>query len=729
MSKATRRAFPILLTVSWLFLGCAPEDPVLEARKLMSAGDYEGSVAALQALLDERPDDPELNYLYGVTVSSQGQPTLATWALLKAMEHPDWLVRAGMAFASGSLQTQQHDAALDAMNRVLEQEPENIEALLLRARVNYESRRGYEESLADAERVLELDPDSRDGVIWKAVNLLQLERVDEAEEIINSVEQLYAEADAPLNQTLFFCAGRAAFAAAKGEMEVADERFQECLALDPTHPAVIEEAVKFYEATGDRDRILEIFEAAHEADDGTKGFRSALAGAYLERGRREAAEALLLEGTESENAFQAINSWMDLAEMYTRREAYGEAASAVKQAIDRVRESGRRVEPLLLFNYADMLLLSERYDEARAAIADSTVPHFKTYIEGRALLEEGQPEAALEQLNATLALWPNNAASRYYAALASEAVGDFNGAIEGYRYAIRAGPDATDARLRLGQLHAAAGDYERANTALAAGMAQTALANDLRLEGLRIVGLTLSGDDIRRRLRALRGKPIAIPGLVHVARGLHERAGAEAALSLIESTGPDLTRPAYASVLRDVVGYLGELDRHDEAVDRAAAAVAAREDFAPVHEAHGRALLGAGSPDAKAAFERANELLPENARVLEGLGQVAAREGDVEGALAYFGRAAAADDLWEVPSRSAAELLIEKGRSQEAEAHLAELVERDPYDPWAPSQLATLLLDRGAQQGRALALAKRAAYCGGGEDAAALLARAQQAAG
>lgn len=696
---------------------------------MMGAGDYEGSVAALQELLKERPDDPEINYLYGVTVSSQGSPTLATWAFLKAMEHPDWLVRAGTAFAHGALQTQQHDAALEALGKVIEAEPENIDALLLRARVNFESRRGYEEALADADRVLEIDPDSRDAIIWRAVSLLHLERIDEAEEIIDTIEQLYAEADAPVHQTLFFCAGRAAFAAAKGEAELADERFKECLALDATHRQVVEEAIKFYESQENHERVLEVYEAAHEADQTGSLYRSALAGAYLARGRRDDAEALLLEGTEAEAVSAGVNAWMDLAELYTAREDYAEAASAVGQAIARVKQAGRQPESLLVFNHADMLLLADRPDEARAAIKDSPVAHFRSYIEGRALLMKGDAKGAIEQLDFTLARWPNNAASRYYYAVASEEIGDFASAIEGYRYAIRAGPEATDARLRLGQLHAAAGDFDRANTALAAASGRGEVDQALRLEGLRVLGMSSSGEEIRRRLRALRGKPIAVPALVAVSEGVEVRAGAEAALGLIDGAVPDLTHPSFANVLRAAVDYLAKLDRHDEAVDRAAAAVAAYPGFGPFHEAHGRALLRSGSDQAKQAFERADELLPNQSRTLEGLGQVAAREGDVDAALAFFARASEVDPIWALPDRSAAELLLAEGRTSEAEERLVEVIERDPYDPWAPLQLSTLLLERGGQEARALALAKRAAYCGGGDEADALVARAGGAAG
>jgi tetratricopeptide (TPR) repeat protein len=369
-----------------------------------------------------------------------------------------------------------------------------------------------------------------------------------------------------------------------------------------------------------------------------------------------------------------------------------------------------------------MLLLAERFADANAVAQTIAVPQFRNYIEARVLLENGDPLAALEKFEVVLANWPNNAASRYYAAIASEEVGDFPAAIESYRYAIRAGPESTDARLRLARLHRAAGDYERANAALAAGSGHLDVQRELRIEGMRIVGRFGSGEEIRQRLAQHRGKPTSADAYVAVAAGLYDRSGAETAQALLE--GLDLTRPASAALLRASVGYLGELGRHDEALELAAAALAQNPDFGLFHEIQGRALSAAGREGAQAAFERAVQRSPQNAQVLEGLGQAAADAGNADTALGLYARAAVSDTEWARPDRAAAELLLSLDRDTEAEERLEAVLERDPYGPWAASRLAELLLARGADPQRSLALARRAVYCGGGEEAEALLARA-----
>ena len=73
-------------------LACACGDaPSIESlRSLHEVGDYAGALAPARVLLDENPDDPELNFLYGVSLSRTGEPSLSIWSFRKAMEDPEW---------------------------------------------------------------------------------------------------------------------------------------------------------------------------------------------------------------------------------------------------------------------------------------------------------------------------------------------------------------------------------------------------------------------------------------------------------------------------------------------------------------------------------------------------------------------------------------------------------------------------------------------------------------
>ena len=98
--------------------------------------------------------------------------------------------------------------------------------------------------------------------------------------------------------------------------------------------------------------------------------------------------------------------------------------------MDRLEAAGQPIAPLLVFNHADMLLLAERYAEADAVAQSIALPQFRSYVEARVLLGNGDPQGALDKFDVSLASWPDSAATRYYAAIASEELGDFAGAIE-----------------------------------------------------------------------------------------------------------------------------------------------------------------------------------------------------------------------------------------------------------------------------------------------------------
>jgi len=161
------------------FLGCGRGDVLEEVRANQAAGRYQETVEPLRALLAEDRDAPEVNYRYGLALTMLGQPSLAEWSLRKAMKDPEWRVPAANQLAQGALVSQNFDTALEAINIVVEAEPENIEALMMRANTLAHSKLDYVQALADADRMLELDPDFLEAYEPKVLSLIGLERFDE----------------------------------------------------------------------------------------------------------------------------------------------------------------------------------------------------------------------------------------------------------------------------------------------------------------------------------------------------------------------------------------------------------------------------------------------------------------------------------------------------------------------------------------------------------------------
>jgi tetratricopeptide (TPR) repeat protein len=704
MSAEPRRRRAALLSAGLALLvltACQRADPLDEVRQLHAAGRPAASLEPLRALLEERPDDPEVLYLYGVALEAAGRPSL--WALEKAMLHPDWLVPAGLRRASSALRLGSHDAAVAAATRVLEAEPDNLAALVLRARARVESRRAYEEGLEDAERVLEQEPDSLDALVSKTVALLGLERAEEAEEAIEQLEERFREADLGPELTARYCVARVEFAKERGDLALAEERLDRCLAEHPAATIGVSEAVDFFDSLGRPDRSIEVLQQALAEAPETIEFRTGLAQRLQQVGREEEAEALLVEASEAEVPAQAMLGWVALAEYRIAAGRYEEGATALEQAVA-IGE-----DPELLFLYAETLISAGRFDDALVVAERIGLPVYAALLRGRVLHGQGKPAQALAAFDEGLTLWPNNAVARYYAARAAEDAGDFDRAVEEYRYALRSDPNAADTRWRLAKLLLAEGALEPAFNALMHAWSREPGGPELELMAIGIAA-RMGGRPgfLQSRLRSLRN-PAALRARALAAgvRGLGERRGADAAFQLVAAEAVDLHRPVNLPVLEALAALLLAEERAEQALEGADAAVEAHPEFAPFHALRGAALVALGrTEEARAAYERSLQQMPSEARALAGLARLARDAGDGEAALAGF-QAAAAADPEDVASRlAAAELLLAADRTEEARPLLEQALAREPYDPAVLRPLARLELaaDPDSARGRALAL-------------------------
>jgi predicted Zn-dependent protease len=585
-----------------------------------------------------------------------------------------------------------------------------------------DSRRDYEGALADAERALELDPGNVDALVPRTVALLGLGRIEEAAVALGELERRFEEADLGLDSTARYCAAQAIFAKEKGDAELAERLFGECLERFPTSFLVVDAAIDFYDEQRRSEPAVEVLRKALDEAPFASGYRRSLAARLRAAGETQEAEAILLEGTELENPAAAVLSWVDLSDHYLALEDYAAAASALERAM----EIGQEPTPQLRFAYADALVMAGRYEPALEVARGMESPAHRDLVHGRVLLAQGRPAEALERLSAGLRLWPNNAVARYYAALAAEGIGDFDRAIAEYRYSIRADLAATDARLRLVRLHEAEGAHALALAAARHRTAREPERVDLETElvALRVAARLGRLSEMRGSLTRLAGQPgVWGRAVAALAEGTRARLGpAVAAQRVRETERLDLADPRNAEALRALVVDLSAAGDADAALRYAEAGLAAHPDAAVFHEIRGLALEQRGAPpeEVHAAYARALELDPEDAQALAGLARLAA---DSEAALALYTRAAAADPKDPALQRASAELLVSLGRRAEAEERLAELLQDHPYQAGAAARLAELRLEREAETDRTLELARRAVRFGGGPEAYELLAR------
>jgi tetratricopeptide (TPR) repeat protein len=716
-----RRAFArraALLTCAGLVLSaCDPGYPAAEARALLKAGRLEQAIELLRVELEARPGDPYLYKLYGSALLADGKPSLATWPLRRAAQDPELAVEAGLLLARALLSGGGESDAVRVAGEVLALEPQNADALALRAQARLRAL-DEEGALEDIGRLLELghgtDPSDLSLLRAKLEAELRLERADAAEQTIGLLFARSAEGkDLPADYAARLCALEAVFTDEKGDVALAEERHERCADEYPTKYIVVQEAVNFFDAQRRFARGTEILERAAEEAPQDLQIRIQLASRLRDLERPDDAERVLRELAEQ---LDGPLAWTALADHFVELEDLAGAAGALERAVQaqtsRSLDAGgfEDVSDEGLFAYGDILVQIGDHERVQQLIQAIEEPSYVHFLEGRMRLERGDYAGAAEAYQAGLRLWPSNPGARYLAGQAAQQLGDFDRAISHYREALRAGASRTPAGLALARIQLAQGNV--------AG-AYDALVYHLRSRPKESAALRLFADvagqlDRDSEAAAARARLLKLPGqagaaVADAARDRLRDESPQAALEVIEASGLDLSDPLHAEALRAWAEILSREGRDAEALARIDAALARHPEAAALHAVRGSALRRAGrGEEARAALRRALELDAAHVPALVALAELRAAAGDVDGALALYDRATAADPEDAAPAYAAAALQLERSEVRDATERLADLLRAHPWHGEAAYQLARLALERGETDDRALDYAARA---------------------
>jgi len=724
---ALRRAhLPACLALALLAtLACSGGDPRAEIRAQQEAGRHRATIEPLRALLAEQPRDPELSFLYGRALVASGQPSLATWSLRQAMEDPEWRMKAGLQLAYAGLLTHDFNEVVHVTTELHEFDPADVWPLLYRAQAHAHWKKQPEAALEDAERVLEMDPDLLEAYEPKILALLALQRTDEAREALSVAGRRLVELDADESMLAWHCATTATMQQEAGALDEARATWADCLREHPAVPYVVKQAVGFYDALDEFERSLEVLETAHAAEPERRTFRVSLAERLLGQGKAAEGEALLREATQAEDPLLAAGAWSDMA---TYQHALGEhsaAADSLARAIELVADVHGSI-PQLQFQYADALLMGGRLEEAARAAAELEVAAQRELILGRIAQERGRPEEALAHFDEALRLWPDNPFARYYAALAAEGVGDFERALEEYRYSIRVQVGATDARTRAAKLLIAQGQPLIAYQILFVDVANMPLEPEGQMLSFYLMARVANPRQVQQALVELAQRDRARLGeaLSRAARGAAETAGPGGALDLIEGApGLDLASPRDFEALRTWVELGHQAGQGPRVGETVEAAVAEEPGFAGFHEVLGlhRELSG-DRAGAETAYRRAVELEPRNVGALEGLGRLALPVDPAVAARA-FERALRVEPESLDATLGLSAALQARGQPEAAAERLDEGLELHPWSAPLAIARAELDLERGIASEGTLERARRAVHVGGGLQALELVGR------
>ena len=726
-----RRASFSLLLVGLLGLSCAEPDPLDEVLALHSAGRYRESIEPLRQMLDENPDDPELNYRYGVALWATRQDTLATWAFRKAMEDPDWLLAAGGQLAVSALANADYNVAIEVASEVLAAHPDNADLVNLRARAHAHWRNDPEAALRDAEEAMRLDPDKVEAMEPKILALLQLGKREEASAALDELGEWIEAIESPEQTRAWHCATSAIFVEENGDVARAREIWGDCLERFPGSSEVVWTAARFYDERGERDATIEVLRGGVEAEPLAVAYRVTLADHLRLGGQADEGEQVLLELAESEDDALAVEGGMALCTYRQNLGEYASAADAYEAAMRRAKDSGPP-PPAMVFGYADALVLAGRLDRA-LEVADEqlTVRAHKHAIRARVHQERGEYAAALDEFDEAFRLWPDNPWARYYAALAAEQLGQFHRAVEEYRTSIRIDAGATDSRTRLASLLLTENRVRAASQVLRP-IAKKPLDRVGMLLALRVAGLQGDIDGIEQKFKTLaQHYPDSLAaGVAAAVDGVATVAGPETGLELMRvAESIDLDDPDDAGALVLLVRLHQQAGQGEALPAELASALAARPDAAVFQEILGLHWELAGRGDrARAAYEQALELQPGQGGALLGLARLAL-PSDPERALELYEAAGAAGVNDPEARLGAAQAFAALGRHDEAAQQYEAQLRATPTNASAAAMAAQHDVERDAVSQRTLERALRAVRAGGGPDALELVSRVHAALG
>lgn len=708
--------FPLAVCLfASLFAAACGQDVASRLEKvsvLQNEGKFQESIEPLREILKSVPDHPEANHLLGVALIQTRQPGLAVWPLEKALLDPQHTVVSGNTLASVYLETQNFNEALRVVDLVLEKDPKNVIALFTRARTNLLATQ-YDEALADANRTLEVAPNHYAAHLIKGEALFFLKRLADAEATFQQARNLSKTYPEP-GPALGWIELAKFYDLSKNEAALKRE-VEAMLAAHPTEIAVLNFASKYFDWTQRTEEMNRLWETALQSKPDQAALRLAFAKRLHEQNKFDEAQAVYTEAAEKLNSAE---TWFRLAEFHKMR---GQGALAV-QAMNRGVELVPTKSPELLFEQANIYIDAQDFKDARAIIQNIDSALYRNLLEGRILLLEGNPQAALEKFDQGVREWPNNAAARFLAGKAAFELGQYERAASELRESYRAEPGKTDAAAVLAELHFLQGDYKTAiefanyhlkNRDLKKPRPKDQDAIWILVRAFATLGSIEQAEKIMKEHEAYFTDRVRTTlEKVSLARLKAQKAGEsqpKAAIRAIENAKFELLSVEEEPLLTAYVENLLIAGQSDLALEKINRAIAARPNSSALYDLQGRALGNSHQIEAaQASFEKAIALDKKFARPLEGLGTLAIQRNQYDRAFELFKKAAELDPRHADYLYRQAQLQLLKNERKEAMTLLRDVVRRDLTHAAARNDLAWLLADSGSELDVAVKLAKEA---------------------
>jgi Tfp pilus assembly protein PilF len=459
-----RRHLAILTALTLFSLACGPS-PEQAARRHYDRGTeysrqgrYAEAIIEFRNALQESPRDGEAYYALADAYAASGEPEFAGKNFELAAEFlPD---RTDVQLRVGALLLNdgRWDRARLRADHVLQRDPENVDALLLKATA-LAGLRQLDQAISDVEEALRSQPD--ESRLQTHLGNLQLAKgqPQEAEATLRRALELNPKAVAA-----HLSLGNHYWAV--GRREEAQAELSAAIGLEPSNATANRAQAALYLATG-RTAEAERHLLRWAETSGQPGARLAVADFYARTGRADLArqQYALVNAPGTEPIVIARLAALDLA--------VGQKDAAEKQLIDGVARNPRSEHVLLPL--AQLLFGTGRFADARQRV-DALLEAHPTVapawlLRGKLLQREGNGEEAGAAYRQAVRLNPRLLEAHLGLFGLAEAGGDAEAAVQHAREALGAWPGHPAAHLALARGYTMRRNYDSARDEVRAALA------------------------------------------------------------------------------------------------------------------------------------------------------------------------------------------------------------------------------------------------------------------
>ncbi|MEO7892365.1 MAG: tetratricopeptide repeat protein [Vicinamibacterales bacterium] len=586
--------------------------------------------------------------------------------------------------------------AWQAYQRAAEMSPNDIE-LQIRAGGMLLVAQRFDDARRVAERILEKDPKNVYALVLRANSLVGLESMDTAIKLVEEAIQL-----APQESDLY--TNLASLQASSGQRADAEATYQRAIAAAPTKADAYLAFGNFYWATGRPQLAEQQLRKALELEPKNLLAHRAMATFYLGAGVPLKAEPDLKYLADSSGD---IAHRVALADYYISTSRHDQGATLLEAlAKNPATEADARTR-LAALAYAD-----GHHEQAAKSVVD-VLAKFPRYapallLQARFALGRGQHDEALRLAVEATSARPDYVQALYLVGQLHAENGDYFQASEAYKALLRANPLATRAQIELSRTLYANGATDSADEYMTHALKRIPQDQNTRL---LLVRALLERDDLATastQLSALSAQYPSSPAVqsllgtlnfrkrdYNAARTWYERA-LKTDPRLLDAisglVGLDLAARRPADALRRVETALARAPRSEQLLLLQARTFGATGDFVKAEQTLRRVIDM--HPDGFEGYGMLGQLLYDRGRLAEG-------RAEFQKLVALRPRA--------VPARTMlAVILRAEGKTDEAVDEYKKVIAIDPQSPVASNNLAWIYAERGVNLDEAVVLARAA---------------------